>query len=1039
MATLLNIAPFAYRDEEAGGRQITFRWEEPRDLHRLVLHFADSEGVPPLEELTVEYWQNHWPEHRVTAADLHRGAIGGMGWKPRDDWFNGRWMRADLQARRRGGTLSLTFAPLCRREFPERTDFPVTFRQTLKLRLTLPDTAPALVGTEIFTDTPTEVRELAVETGCGSDPRPPGKGTVEVYNGELLRLASPKPGDPRWRLRVRCSRPAPLSYDRTLITFRSAEVSFTFQPDDLERYGPIWAPDLGVLVSEAAQGLRWSPELAARLVTGRAIYDRIAEEPEQSLQWALQEQPPKRPMHFILGCEGGRAKFGLAPNGDLFGHVGFIRRVPGRDTARLGWPGDVFALRFGWDRFLRAGRSLEEGFLPIHQATFKRQALEIEQVAFATPLTQSILAGPIRGDDPVVALLRLTFTNHGEQPLQVAQPLEGMLYFHSGASGPSRGRGQPDVVESLSLREGLVWADGTPPYVRMAVDLRGAGELQETAGGLIYHLTLPAGASHAIVLKVPFGGVLEAEERRCLQAKEFDREREEVRRFWRERVAAGAEVLTPEPDLDDFYRAHLTHILINDDFEPGSDRIIGRVSSFHYGNFSNEAIMQITDLDRRGFHEEARRHLDTYLHYQGTVGLPGNFQSQEGVFYGSGGYESGDYNQHHGWVLWGLAEHYRITGDREWLRSIADSLVAGCDWVLREAEATRKLDAQGKRVLEYGFLPAGTLEDVRDYCYWLSTNALTCRGLLAAAEVLAEVGHPEGDRLLQGARAFREDLRAGFQEAMIRSPLVRLRDGTFVPHHPSRLYWRGRDFGWIREVLEGSINLIGTVLDPEEAPCTWILKDFEDNRYLDAPYNYPLEDFERQWFSCGGFSMQPNLLYFPPPYLLRDQVEHFLRAFFNGFAACWRAEIRAMTEHPLPTLSDWAGDHFKSSDEAMVAWWLRLMFVQEVGEDCYVGRGLPRAWLREGETVALRRTVTHFGPCSVEYRSQVREGRIVAYLDPPRRRPPARIWVRFRHPERAPLREVRVDGRIWEAVDPAKEWAILPPLEAPVQLEARYG
>lgn len=1038
MAILLNIALFAYRDEAPGGRQITFRWEEPRDLHRLVLHFAASEKVPTKEELVVEYWQNHWPGQRVTASDLHRGAIGGMGWKPRDDWFNGRWVRADFDARRRGKTLILTFAPLARREFPDQTDFAVTFRQTLKLRLTLPDTAPPLVRTEIFTDTPTEVREFAVEMGCGSNPRPPWRGTVEVYNGELLRAIDPTPEDPRLRLRVRCSRPGPLSYDRTIVTIRSPEVSFSFRPDDLDEAGMIWAPDLRVLVSPATHDLRWSPELVARLGPGRATYDRIPEEPEQSLERALREQPPKRPMHFILGCEGGRAKFGLAPNGDLFGHVGFIRRVPGRDTARLGWPGEVFALRFRWDRFLKAGRSLEEGFLPIHQAIFKRQALEIEQVAFATPLAQSILAGPIRGDDPVVALLRLTFTNHGEQPLKISQPLEGMLYTRSGASEPSRGRGQPDALEPLSVREGLVWAAGTPDYVRMAVDLGGAGELQETSKGLLYHLTLPPGASHAIVLKVPFGGVLDAEELRSLQAKEFEREREEVRRFWRGRVAASAEVLTPEPDLDDFYRAHLTHVLINDDFEPGSERIIGRVSSFHYGNFSNEAIMQITDLDRRGFHEEARRHLDTYLHYQGTVGLPGNFQSQEGVFYGSGGYESGDYNQHHGWVLWGLAEHYRYTGDRDWLWSIVDSLIAGCDWVLREAEATRKLDSNGKRPLEYGFLPAGTLEDVRDYYYWLSTNALTCRGLLAAAEVLTDVGHPEGPRLLQGARAFQDDLRAGFHEAMIRSPLVRLRDGTFVPHHPSRLYWRGRDFGWIREVLEGSINLIGTILDPHEQACTWILKDFEDNRYLDAPYNYPLEDFGRQWFSCGGFSMQPNLLYFPPPYLLRDQVEHFLRAFFNGFAACWRPEIRAMTEHPLPTLSDWAGDHFKSSDEAMVAWWLRLMFVQEVGEDCYVGRGLPRAWFRDGETAALRRTVTYFGECSVEYQSQLRQGRLVAHLDPPRRRPPAHIFVRFRHPDRTPFREVRVAGKVWGKVDPDKEWVILPPLQEPVQIEALY-
>ena len=37
---------------------------------------------------------------------------------------------------------------------------------------------------------------------------------------------------------------------------------------------------------------------------------------------------------------------------------------------------------------------------------------------------------------------------------------------------------------------------------------------------------------------------------------------------------------------------------------------------------------------------------------------------------------------------------------------------------------------------ERGFLAAGALEDVDVYFYWLSTNALTWRGLNSAAEAL---------------------------------------------------------------------------------------------------------------------------------------------------------------------------------------------------------------------------------------------------------------------------------------------------------------
>lgn len=1035
----LDIAPFAYQEHDPANRVLAFRWEEPRDIHRIVLRFADEGDWPQRGEIAVSYWRRVWPEHRVTAADLAQGVIGSVGWKRRDDWFNGEWAPADVKVRRQGRQASITFWPLARRELPQCADFSVPYRETMQLRIELPPGCPRVAQTQIFTDTPLYTREITIETGCGQAPAPAWDGRIEVYNGTLQELRPPQPDDRRLRLRMSCAKPAPLSYDQTIVTLRSSTLNVSFRPDDLDEGRPIWIPDLGVLISKSGGEVRYSPELVAKLRTGVSRYDAIAAEPEQSLRRARQEQPPKDPMHFIVGCEGGRQKFGIAPNGDVFAGKGFVRSVPAADTPRLGWEGDGFAVRFGWDNWQPSGRRIERGCLPLIESRFSRGALDISEQAFAVPVAQRILAGAIAGDAPVGCVVRLKFTNNSDAPISVAQPVHFMLHPSGRVSSISRNRAQGGQKERLRVDGDLVWSAEAKECLRMVVDVGGAGSLTAAAEGLTYALELAGRASHSIVLKVPFMSLLNPDEIASLRAKDFDTERSEVIRYWENRVSAASEIMTPVPDLNDFYRAHLTHILINDDREVGAERLIGRVSSFTYGNFSNEAIMQIMELDRRGLHDEARRHLETYLHYQGTAPLPGNFRSQEGVFYGSGGYECGGYNQHHGWVLWGLAEHYRFTGDRAWLVGIADKLIAGCEWVIRERQATKRTDAQGRRVLEYGFLPAGSLEDVTDYYYWLSTNALTSRGLTAAAQVLAEVGHPQGERLVREAAAYREDLLAGFRESMIRAPVVRLRDGTYIPHHPSRLYWRGRDFGWIREVLEGSINLVTTVLDPPSQEATWVLKDYEDNRYLDTPYNYPLDNFEAQWFSRGGFSMQPNLLYFTPPYLFRDQVEHFLRAFFNGFAACWRADIRAMTEHPLPTLADWAGDHFKTSDEAMVAMWLRMMFIQEDGDTLYLGRGLPREWLGSEEGIAIRNAATHFGPMSFEMRWVDGAERIIAQVDPPRRKPPARTMLRFRHPEKARLIGVTVNGRAMETFDAEKEWVELPALAEPMTVEARFS
>ncbi len=1018
---LLDIAPFAQRAVNNGA--IVLRWEEPRDIFRVEIEPAPGRLPPSRRKVIVRYWQDKWPKLRRTEADVTAGRICWAAWKGEDDWFNGQWRAADARLRVLGRRLIVTFAPLARREFPEMQEYSVTYRRTLKLSIEMPHACEATI--RVFTTSKVAERTVAIELGCGIKPRPRWDGSVEVYNGTLLKFVKPSRRNPRLVLRLLCSKPAPLSHDGTIVTVRSAAASFSFRPDDVARGQPIWAPDLRVLVSAAEDDARYTSEYAASLVKEKCLYDRIADLPEQTLQAALKSCPPKRPMHFVVGIEGSRQKFGVEPNGDIFAGIGYIRRVQGPDTPRVAWEGKRLYVRFGWDKMTPNGRYLEEGYLPIILSTFSKGPLDVHEEVLATRLIGRMAQGRARGEDAVLAMARLTFENRGEESIDVEQE----IFCESGTRL---------VPEKMALRGNLVYGGPGGDRLRLALELCNGGELCERRGIILYKVRLAPNSKSTLVVKFPFIEPVTSEEIASLREKAWDQEHRDVRTYWKGRLASGTEIHTGEQDLDDFHRALLTHILINDENEIGSDRIIPRVSSFAYGCFPNEAVMQIMELDRRGYHDEAARRLATLLHYQGTVGLPGNFKGKDGVFYGAGGYESGGYNQHHGWVLWGLSEHYRLTGDAAWLAGIADKLVAGCDWVARERRATMGRHG-GIRPIEYGFLPAGSLEDVKDFCYWLSTNCLTYRGLAAAAEVLRSAGLPEGRRLVLEAKRYRADLLAGIEKSMVLSPLVRLRDGTYVPHIPSRLYWRGRDIGWIREVLEGSINLITTVLDPEDQGSTWILKDYEDNRYVGSPFGYALDDFDAQWFGRGGFSMQPNLVYTPSPYLARDQIEHFLRAFFNSFAACWRQEIRSMTEHPLPTLADWAGDHFKSSDESMVSLSLRLMFVQESGGDLYLGRAIPRYLLCPGAKVWIKRAETYFGTVSLEIAVAQDAAFIDAVVEPPTRCPPKRILLRLRHPHRSRISSVTVNGQQWSDVDPDKEWVVLPALTSRTAIRALYG
>ncbi|MHC5034023.1 MAG: hypothetical protein ACYTFZ_03200 [Planctomycetota bacterium] len=304
---------------------------------------------------------------------------------------------------------------------------------------------------------------------------------------------------------------------------------------------------------------------------------------------------------------------------------------------------------------------------------------------------------------------------------------------------------------------------------------------------------------------------------------------------------------------------------------------------------------------------------------------------------------------------------------------------------------------------------------------------------------MADINHPEANRIRRESNAYRRDLIRGFETSRRHSPLVRLRNGRWVPHYPSRLYRRGREFGWIRELLEGSVYLLLSGLyKPGSKQAGWILDDYLDNRYMCPPYGYVIEDAELDWFSRGGFSIQPNLLAGLLPHLERDEPEIYIWMFFNAFAACYREEINATIEHPMPTLGFSNQVPFKTSDQANAMKWLVYMYVYASGRTLHLGRALPRQWLRDGEDIGVRGIVTPFGSVSVAYRSEVANGQIAATAELNLRLAPERMLVRFRHPHSKPIRAARVNGKRHRRFDAVRGDVDVTGLEGTLEVVAEY-
>ena len=989
LAGPFDAAPFALPLPEGNG----LLWEDPRELHQVSVEFEGA--VPQTDQVHLEYWGSRWPEQRLPK-DREPGG-GDVGWMELGNWYQGGWRRADTETTAEKSTLTFKFRPVNAKEFSKLNDYPAAFRYTLKIRITSDSALPKIRRIQALTDSSDEERTVRLTWAKAPLTTP----QITVFNGDLTfcKATSSSAHEIRFRATIN---PDPNTFDRTLVTVTSGKTVFTFSADEAAK-GPIFIPGYRVAVLPGADHRDYQV-LAAALANQSAetLYERVAKLPERTWEAAWHDMPPKKSdIYFPLGPDGGRQRFLLQADGAIQfrSNDHYLQALPGQDAPRFKLEPAPVRFNFGpHSRPVR--RQIQEDSIPICETTWESNGIRTTQTAFVTELNGTQPNGPVPpADGAVVFLARFVFTNSSASPQTASLPIS----YQAG-----------DTTRVLRVDpDGFLWVGDHLRGQILAESMPPSGN-----DPLSWNWTLAPSETRTVKVKIPYVVLTEKREHEALASLNFDRERAAVAGYWRRRLDESARLITPEPVLNEFYRAHAGHLLINCEREPNSTRRFARVGSFAYGAYGNESCMMVVDLDRRGYHREAQECLDAWLHYQGSVGLPGDFSSKAGILYGAGGYEAGGYNQHHGWILWMLAEHYRFTRDKAWLRTAAPGILAGAEWIIRETKRTAH-----RHELERGLLPPGSLEDIGDWWTWLSTSCYSWRGLDSAAWALEQIKHPEAARVRKEADAFHAHLLANFHEASERSPVVRLRNGISVPQIPSYVHRRGRSFGWICETLEGSMHLLITgALNARSPEAGWIINDYEDNLYLSNQYGYTLHDFDKEWFGRGGMSMQACLLLDVEPYLARDDVKHALRAMFNAIAVSHFPDVHMNTEHALPEMGDWRGDHYKSSDEANACGWLRQIFVREQGNDLLLGQAVPPEWLRPGQHCGMERAATYFGPTTILFTSA--EDTIHAHMEGPVRNPPQQIRLRFRAPNERPIASVTVNGKPWKRF--TADWVDLP-------------
>ena len=689
----LDIMPFCESTiVDLKGNWIEFTWVDPREISEIIIFLETA--IESLPNLGISYWQATWPKNRPKAG-ITRGA-GGSGWTKMDDLIQGCYRQADiLTTLKNPTTLSIRFQDLIVKEFPEE-QFHCDYRRTLKIKIQLDSTKTIDLISKVQIYTTSELQTESCRILGDNKPAQINipEFSLHIFNGFFSDFSIKRPyhlGDAiEFYATNDLNRE---NFDITLITLKSSNEnfqSFTFSITDLRQYKMLFIPDLGFLVGNTKQkdtynelslnykpqhdqwiskhGKNRPPALASDIsppLAEHSVYDRIFDLPERRFEDALRDFKEKSLLYYVIGCEGCRAKCAVMPRGDLAVSQQFISKVPNEDQKRLWWHKTFSRMQFEWEMDKKPidraqfnkpiSRKIEADYLPIIHTfwTDEHKAIEIYHTAYATVLNGTQVGNEPEGNASVIAMIKYQIKNVSTQAhnIKITLRLGETQTFVMKEEEPNWVYNSVKIEEinPITKEQKVQFFEsdnnsGRPPYESHVI---GDGLHVPEMSCYTLQLEIPSQQSKEIIFKLPLlclpahnlaGTTISSSE--ALTNLEFTSELNHVIAYWKNRIAPYARFQLPIPEIQHFYHTQLIHELITNDREIGSDQIIGRVGSMGYGCYANEVCMVTMDLDRRGLFETSRRMLETFLKYQGTVGLNGDYEDIEGIFFGAGGYES---------------------------------------------------------------------------------------------------------------------------------------------------------------------------------------------------------------------------------------------------------------------------------------------------------------------------------------------------------------------------------------------------------------
>jgi hypothetical protein len=1032
--TALKITDLPSKDSEV---DLGVEWPEFRTIEQVVIRYTAEDKAPHRGRQILEYWN---------------GLTTLQGsWKVMEDGAAvGTYLQVD------GRTWIYTFPS----------------RRTCKVRLRLQDQKNVEVEQfSVFGPSKWKVGELVVEWGhLGTSKQ--YDGSIETYNAELLELkpltGATLQGAASWISQAGGGKVAGLTakvlytsgmdVDRSIITLRTKSGDVSFLPGAAIHEEPIDISDFGIYVCNSAAKKTRAEYLASNQGRTRII-DAVARHPEQTIEEAYHNIQTRRVTLSFVGVDSNSQKFGVAPDGHIvvgYGDPSFGKPITAKfavyfETTEepLLFQSPAINLPLAENSpFLESKhQSLEDGWLPIVTTTWSQNDLVFQRTDYAHLRQDSMDESKLMGNEPAVLVSRLVISNPspvaktGRYFIAPWRPTTGNTGY-----GPRPANGKNKWLTSLD-DQCLMVTDSGEHSALCYIDVNGRGSLSISPelNAVRYSLEIGPGQQHTIHTVIP-GSPLPARDASQLRGLPYERMLQAVAQYWRTLRDQTMQVELPEKHLQNIFDATQHHFLLAMTKDGKRHESYPNTAMFAYGSIGSESSPILQALNMRGMPDRVRDSLRSWLSTQGDLMPAGDYASKEGGFYRFWP----NYTVNQGAVLWALAEHYFYTRDQAWLREVAPQIVAGCDFIIRERNRTKKQGANGKRPLSYGLAPAGCVADPHDWEYSFMLNGYFYLGLKKSAKVLEDVDAANAKRIAAEAADYLQALRRALNGSIAISPVTRLRDNTCVPSVPSYVGLRGfstdvkdsvdpdRRHGYAYDATIGPFHLLKSeVLRPEDPEVGWMLNALEDRFFLFTPLpsRVNLDRLGSDWFNLGGFEkLQPYYVHYQDAYLQRDQIPNFLRGFYNTLASISDPQTLTFQEE----LDFGGGQPHKTHEEGWFFHQIRFMLLMEMEDDLHLARGVPRRWLEDGKQVTVRKAPSHFGEVGYQIRSRVNANRIEATVNPPSRNRPANLYLRLRHPKQSPMRRVSVNEKPWKDFDPVKEWIRLPSERGELHVAVEY-